>query len=70
MKKLYKSKSDKRLEGVCGGIAQYLNVDSTVIRAGWAIVTLFSAGVGVLAYIACAVIMPMEPDYIEPDETN
>ena len=70
MKKLYKSKTDRKIEGVCAGIAQYLNVDSTAIRAVWAIVTLFTVGVGILAYIACAVIMPVEPDYIEPDETN
>ena len=70
MKKLYKSNTDKKLDGVCGGIAKYLNVDSTAIRAVWAIVTLCTVGVGILAYIACAVIIPVEPDYIDPGENN
>ena len=70
MKKLYKSKTDKKLEGVCAGIAKYLNVDPTAIRAAWAVVTLFTAGVGIIGYIACAVIIPVEPDNIEPEETN
>ena len=70
MKKLYKSNTDKKLEGVCGGIAKYLNVDSTAIRAAWAIVTLFTVGAGILAYIACAVILPVEPDCIDQGENN
>ena len=71
MKKLYKSKTDKKLEGVCAGIGNYLNVDPTTIRAVWAVATLFTAGVmGIAAYIACAVIMPVEPDYIDENETD
>ena len=70
MKKLYKSNTDKKLEGVCGGIAKYLNVDSTAIRTVWAIATLFTVGGGILAYIACAVIIPAEPDCIDQSENN
>ena len=70
MKKLYKSNTDKKIDGVCGGIAKYLNVDPTAIRAAWAIVTLFTVGGGILAYIACAVIIPVEPDCIDQGETN
>ena len=69
MKKLYRSKTDKKIEGVCGGIGAYLEVDSTAVRAVWAVVTLFTAGVGILGYLACMLIIPIEPDYIEPDET-
>lgn len=69
MKKLYKSRSDKRIEGVCGGIGAYLGVDSTAVRAVWAIVTLFTVGVGIFAYLACMLIIPAEPEYIESDET-
>jgi len=69
MKKLYKSKTDKKLEGVCAGIGNYLNIDPTAVRAVWAIATLFTVGVGIVAYIACAVIMPVEPDYIDENET-
>ena len=61
MKKLYRSLSDKKLAGVCGGIAEYFGLDSTLIRVGWAIVSLF-AGAGVLAYIVCALIIPPKPE--------
>ena len=60
MKKLYRSKSNRMLAGVCGGVAEYLNVDPTVIRVVWALVSL--SGAGVLAYIACAFIIPEKPD--------
>ena len=60
-KKLYRSVSDKKLAGVCGGIAEYFGLDATLIRVGWAIVSLF-AGAGVLAYIVCALIIPQKPE--------
>lgn len=66
-KKLYKSSSDKKLDGVCGGIAEYFDVDPTVVRIAW---TIFAccAGSGLLAYIICAIVMPRKPvDYIEAD---
>ena len=59
MKKLYKSSTDRKLAGVCGGIAEYLNVDSTLVRLA-AVVLMFCFGSGLLAYIAEAVIMPAE----------
>ena len=59
MKKLYKSRTDKKLCGVCGGIAEYLNVDSTIIRLIWAVLIVI-AGTGILAYILAAFIMPEE----------
>ena len=60
-KKLYRSVSDKKLAGVCGGIAEYFGLDATLIRVGWALVSLF-AGAGVLAYIVCALIIPQKPE--------
>ena len=60
-KKLYRSTTDKKLAGVCGGFAEYFGVDTTLIRLGWAIVSLF-AGAGVLAYIVCAIVIPEKPD--------
>ena len=59
-KKLYRSLSDKKLAGVCGGIAEYFGLDATLIRVGWALVSLF--GPGILAYIICALIIPEKPD--------
>ena len=64
-KKLYKSENGKKLDGVCAGIAEYLNVDPTVIRVIFAIAAI-CGGFGILAYILCAVIIPRKPtDYIE-----
>ena len=65
-KKLYRAKQDKKLAGVCGGFAKYLDLDPTIVRVAWAIISLF-AGAGVIAYILCAVIMSEEPNYNEAE---
>lgn len=57
-KKLYRSSSDKRISGVCGGIAEYFNIDSTVVRLLVAAFTVMSFGTGVLLYFIAALIMP------------
>ncbi|HKL79851.1 MAG TPA: PspC domain-containing protein [Mobilitalea sp.] len=57
-KKLYRSMSNKMICGVCGGIAEYLNIDPTVIRLLWVVFSLF--GVGILVYIIAAIIMPVQ----------
>lgn len=59
-RKLYKSRTDKKLDGVCAGVASYFNIDPTLVRVGWAILSLF-AFIGVIAYIVCAIIIPREP---------
>ena len=57
--KLTKSVSDKKLAGVCAGIAEYMDMDPTVIRVLFVILSLVSAAFpGVLAYIILAVVMP------------
>lgn len=60
-KRLYKIEQGKKLDGVCGGIAEYFDVDTTIIRLAWII---FSAcgGSGILAYIIAAIIMPKKSD--------
>ena len=50
--------------GVCGGIANYFDVDPTVIRLAWVIFTL-AGGSGLIAYIIAAIIMPEDPGYID-----
>ncbi len=62
MKKLYKSQQDRKLCGVCGGIGEYLEIDSTIIRLLWLILIVFF-GTGILAYIIAAIIMPNQPEY-------
>ena len=59
MKKLYKSSRDKKLCGVCGGIAEYFEFDPTIVRILWIIFTL-CGGCGILAYLICALVMPKE----------
>ena len=59
-KKLYKSSTDKKLAGVCGGLAEYFNIDSTLVRLSWVVFGLLG-GSGLLAYIIAAIIMPDRP---------
>ena len=56
-KRLYKSRNNKMICGVCAGIADYFNIDPSIERVLWAVLAL-AAGTGVLAYIACAIILP------------
>jgi phage shock protein PspC (stress-responsive transcriptional regulator) len=58
-KKLYRSRTDKKIFGVCGGLAKYFGVDVTVIRILF-LVGLFIVGGGLLAYLICALVMPEE----------
>lgn len=56
-KRLYKSRNNKMICGVCAGIADYFNIDPSIVRVLWAVLAL-ADGTGVLAYIACAIILP------------
>lgn len=56
-KKLYKSSRDKKICGVCGGIAEYYNMDSTIVRLIAVLITV-AFGSGILAYIILALVMP------------
>ncbi len=58
-KKLYKSDTDKQLEGVCGGLGEYFDVDSTLIRLLWVFFSLMG-GSGLIAYIIAAIIIPRQ----------
>ena len=58
-KKLLKSKTNKKLCGVCGGIAEYFDIDVTLVRLAWVAFTFFG-GSGILAYIIAAIIIPDE----------
>ena len=62
-KKLYRSKTNKTIAGVCGGLAEYINMDPTVVRLLWVLVTAF-AGAGLIAYLVCAIVIPEKPDDI------
>ncbi len=59
-RKLYRSNDDKKIAGVCGGLAEYLNIDTTLVRLLWAF-AIFFAGTGIIAYIIAAIIIPDQP---------
>ena len=61
-KKLYRDTNNKVLAGVCAGLAEYVNIDPTIIRVIWALVGL--SGAGIVAYLACALIIPEKPNNV------
>lgn len=56
-KRLYKSATDKKICGVCAGIAEYFDIDPTLVRLAWVVFTCLG-GSGVLAYIIAAIVLP------------
>ncbi|WP_366125584.1 PspC domain-containing protein [uncultured Porphyromonas sp.] len=56
-KRLYRSRGDRMLGGVCGGIAEYFNIDSSLVRILWVLFTLMG-GSGLLIYLICLVVIP------------
>ncbi len=59
-KKLYRSNSNRMFAGVCGGLAEYIDFDASIIRILWALSVLL-LGTGLLIYIVCAIIIPNKP---------
>ncbi len=60
VKKLYRSRSNGMLGGVCYGFAEYMNLDPTLVRIGWVLFTALG-GAGLLAYLICWVLIPQAP---------
>lgn len=60
MKKLYRSNTNRKLCGVCGGLAEYFDIDPTIIRLIFVFLTLFGGG-GLLIYLICALVIPKSP---------
>lgn len=60
-KKLTRSRTNEKIAGVCGGFAEYLDVDVTLVRLIW-VAALFLGGWGVIAYIIAWIVMPLEPE--------
>ncbi|QSX06274.1 PspC domain-containing protein [Sedimentibacter sp. zth1] len=56
-KQLRRSSTNKKLAGVCGGIAEYFNIDPTLVRLGWVLFAFFAGG-GIIAYIIALIVMP------------
>jgi phage shock protein C len=69
MKRLYKSNTDRKIDGVCAGVAEYVRLDPSLVRVLWALFALF--GAGVLAYIVCMILIPRAPeDYTRPEHAE
>lgn len=60
-KKLYRSRRNVMIAGVCGGLGEYFNIDPTILRLVWAI--FGCTGAGIVAYILAAIIIPSNPEY-------
>ncbi len=58
---LYRSRTDEKIAGVCGGLAEHLEVDSTIVRLIWVAATVL-AGWGLIAYIIAWIVIPREPE--------
>lgn len=67
MKRVYRSQRDKKLFGVCGGLAEAFGIDSTIVRIVVVITTVFASGALVPIYIIAAMVMPKEPMFPPPD---
>ena len=65
MKTLYRSKKDKFLGGVCGGMGKYFNIDSNIVRLIWVLVGC--SGLGLVLYLVAYCIVPEEPDIIDTE---
>ncbi|MEI6237555.1 MAG: PspC domain-containing protein [Candidatus Saccharibacteria bacterium] len=66
MKRLYRSATDKQIAGVCGGLAEYFDIDATLVRVGFIFITFVTGFVpGILAYIVMAIITPFKSEVIK-----
>jgi phage shock protein C len=64
-KRLMRPRNNRKIAGVCAGIAEYFDLDVTLVRVLWLVITIFSAVVfGIVAYIVAWIVMPEEPQYL------
>jgi len=68
-RRLNKSRSDRMIDGVCGGLAEYFTLDPTLVRIAWVILTL-AGGSGILLYIIAMIVMPTNSALVSPPETG
>lgn len=70
-KRVFRSRRDRMVAGVCGGIAEYFDVDPTLIRLLWVAAIVFGFGSGLIIYIICAIVIPeMPPNYHHYEEDD
>jgi len=66
-KRLYRSKKDRMIAGVCGGIAEYFKIDATLVRI-IAVITIFINGIGLIAYLIAWIVIPQNPEQVSKKE--
>lgn len=64
-KKLYRSKENVKISGVCAGVAEYFGIDATIVRLLWVLGTLMNFVIGIVAYVACVLIIPEDSGCID-----
>lgn len=64
VRKLMRSRGNRMICGVCGGIGEYLNIDPTLVRLIWALCSVASVGMGLIVYFVAAVVMPENDDIV------
>lgn len=62
-RRLYRSRTDHKLTGLSGGLAEYLNVDPSLVRVGWVAATLLTFPMAPIAYVIASLIIPHAPEY-------
>lgn len=62
-RRLMRARYDKKIAGVCAGVARYLDLDTNLVRLVWALCFLLG-GTGLVAYVLCWIVMPVEPEYL------
>jgi len=68
-KKFYRSRKNRLIAGVCGGLAEYFDIDSIIVRL-IALILVLSLGAGIIAYIIAWIVVPEEPDNLQPVSTE
>lgn len=60
VKRLYRSRTDRKIAGVCGGLAKYFNIDPVIVRLFW-VILFFLGGAGIFVYLIAWIVIPLEP---------
>lgn len=68
--KLYRSRKDNVISGVCGGFGKHFNIDPVIVRIFWALITIYETNIGIIGYIACAIIIPLTPKVCNETDYN
>lgn len=69
-RKLYRSRTDRKLLGVLGGFAKYFNIDATILRIIYVLLSLFVLGCPIIIYLIVALVIPEEPENTDYQEVN